>query len=174
MKKHRSIALMCTTVFAAWVLGSAGAASGCSCLPLSTQEMFDRADFVVQATVTCRTVPDPHPAVVRGDTMMVTTSSDMVLYAVQVSRVWKGHAEIVDQVYSARDSGFCGYHFQAGREYLIFGRVDDYRDRSWMWACDPEFPVKLTGICDGTQEIGSAADALGFLGQPLHLLGESQ
>ena len=153
-------------------LGLPVSALGCSCAQFTPPEAYSKADYVAQGVVVSKMEPGPTPRVVRGDTMMLYSSSDMVRYEFRISHIWKGLIESEMVIYSARDGAFCGYVFEVGEEYLVYGHFEDDPDHPdnhrilGVWAGQPDFPARCVGLCLTTKRASRAEYDKVFLGPP--------
>jgi len=74
----------------------------------------------------------------------------------EVSQIWKGGSESQIIVHTGSGGGDCGYHFEEGKEYLV------YANPSTMYG-DKELLVTI--ICDRTNELAEAQEDLAILGE---------
>ena len=71
-------------------------------------------------------------------------------YAFKVERSWRGPGTHTVRVITGRGGGDCGYPFERGERYLVYGQRAD--DGTWR-----------TGICTRTQPAADAAIDIAFL-----------
>ena len=71
-------------------------------------------------------------------------------YTFSVERVWRGPGARTVTILTGRGGGDCGYPFERGRDYLVYG----YRNDSDVWSTD---------ICTRTSEVADAAEDLSLL-----------
>lgn len=84
-------------------------ASACSCLPPGSPLVErDRAD-----------------AVFAGRVRNVTQLDDRYLVEIDVSESWKGDASRRVMLFTGLHSAACGYYFEEGKSYLIYGYVSE-------------------------------------------------
>jgi len=90
-------------------------ASACSCIqPPAPREALANSDAVFVGRVVSIFDPNPGPFVSSADPLRATF---------QVTTVWKGAAVATLNVVSARNGASCGFHFEQGREYLIYAHL---------------------------------------------------
>lgn len=135
---------MRTTLLVAFTIGilsfqSPQQAHACSCaMSRSTQESIDQTEVIFSGTVED-----------------VRASGDMQFsVSMSIDEDWKGleaseRAEVT--VYTAKDSAACGYAFEEGEEYLVYG----YRDA--------ETDVVRVGLCSATKLLDQADEDLALL-----------
>ncbi|MGC5327571.1 hypothetical protein [Brevibacillus sp. SYSU BS000544] len=123
-----------------WALfSSQGSVSACSCgyPPPSPQKSMENVDFVFAGTV---------------KEIRRTRMGMEVLFDVRTT--WKGIDQTQVLVMTGMGGGDCGYEFEKGKEYIVYG--GDY---------DP-FEGKLsTNVCMRTREISKAGEDLLYLGE---------
>lgn len=135
---------MRTTLLLAFIIGilsfqAPQQAHACSCaMPRSTQESIDETEVIFSGTVES-----------------VGASGEMQFgVTMTVDEDWKGleaseRSEVT--VYTANNSAACGYAFEEGGEYLVYG----YRDA--------ETDVVRVGLCSATKPLDQADDDLALL-----------
>ena len=131
------------------LLSSPTDAAACDCIPLSTDEFFERSDVVFRGRVVgMESVPD------RG--------FKKLRVRFQATRAWKGvDAEYVE-VETSSSGAACGYtRFRKSESYLVFARRDEINDVATG--------VLLTDGCSGTQRIDRAGKILSKLGDGVPL-----
>lgn len=135
---------MRTTLLLAFIIGtlsfqSAPQAHACSCaMPGTTQESIDNTDVIFSGTVDD----------VRADGQL------QFGVTMTVDEGWKGleaseRSEVT--VYTAKDSAACGYAFEEGEEYLVYG----YRDE--------ETGDVRVGLCSATKTLDQADEDVALL-----------
>lgn len=92
------------------------------------------------------------------DTKEIKNLSGYVSKAVlfEVSRAWKGGNESQIVIYTGTGGGNCGYHFEPGKQYLV------YAYNSSMYGTQEQL---TTTICNRTTEIAYAQGDLDALGE---------
>ena len=115
-------------------------ADACSCMRQSPEEAIAAAEALFEGTVTAISTNDETPF--RGRAVSLT-----------VNRAWKGVTGTAVTVATASNSAACGYPFQDGETYLVYG----YRTRSG------DIQVSL---CSHTKPITDAKADLKLLGKP--------
>jgi hypothetical protein len=146
---------------------------GCSCTPPPPPAAALRAsDIVFTGIVIGSEAPGYRPAVRNGDTTMVISSGDMVRYTFEVLCMWKGAVADTLEVYTARGGASCGYPFEVGKAYLVYGRIYEKLHEpsnphiKIMWPENVTYPLIRTGICSRTKLFDKAADDLAELPIP--------
>jgi len=86
----------------------------CSCVAEPLSRAVSSADYIFLGTVLLRQDPPPDPS-------GVMSSMDPVYFHATVERTLKGELLSPAVVVTARESASCGYPFQRGTRYLIFG-----------------------------------------------------
>jgi hypothetical protein len=128
------------------------------------------ADAVFVGTILDMAYPPARPWA--GDSsQMVISGGDRVTCLVRLEHSWKGSWDTVN-VYTASDDAACGYHFEVGSRYLIYG---SWRDSLHLYRSDPHGlaagpllpPGLITGLCSRTCHITEALYDLHELGQPV-------
>lgn len=71
-------------------------------------------------------------------------------YTFAVERMWRGPGARTVKIVTGRGGGDCGYRFERGHQYLVYG----YRSDDGVWG---------TNICTRTTEAASAAEDLALL-----------
>ncbi|MEM7137644.1 MAG: hypothetical protein AAF500_13745 [Myxococcota bacterium] len=122
------------------VLSMEGRAHACSCMRQSPEEAIAAAEALFEATVTA--VSDNTKTDFRGRAVTLA-----------VSRVWKGVEGSQVTAITASNSAACGYPFEVGESYLVYG----YRSRAG------DLHVSL---CSHTKRIDDAKADLKLLGKP--------
>ncbi|MGM0883256.1 MAG: hypothetical protein ACQEXQ_19735 [Bacillota bacterium] len=74
----------------------------------------------------------------------------------EISQIWKGGSESQIIIHTGGGGGDCGYHFEEGKEYLV------YAHPSTMYG-DKELLVTI--ICDRTNVLAQAQEDLAILGE---------
>lgn len=96
------------------VVGGAGTASACSCVPFTKAQLVENATAIFTGTVTGASAPFwPIGTCARS-------SADAVTYTVAVETVYKGDVAKTVTVRTAASGASCGYEFQAGKRYTVF------------------------------------------------------
>lgn len=72
-----------------------------------------------------------------------------------VSQIWKGGPESQIIIYTGSGGGDCGYHFEKGKEYLVYAK------QSTMYGNKDQL---VTIMCDRTNILAQAQDDLTILG----------
>lgn len=88
--------------------------SACSCAPEELDKAVLRADYILVGTIRSRqdTPPDSHG---------ISSDADPVYFEVAVERMLKGEPHALVTVVTPGMSASCGYPFEQGTRYLIFG-----------------------------------------------------
>ena len=106
------------------------------------------------------------------DTIMVSTAStDMVRWSVSVSYIWKGSIQDTVEIYSSMNGSSCGFQFEVGEMYLIYGRIIEKCEGRWKYPKWPEntvFPVIETNLCTRTKSWDAAEEDISALPNPLY------
>ena len=125
------------------VLSFPRSASACSCLQTSIADAFAGADVVFTGRVVSIRLGNPlEPG--------VTSTAHPVLIALDVSGYWKGPVSRVITVTTPRSETSCGFTFERGRDYLVYGHK--------------EGAALTTSLCSRTSSVTKAADDLMTLG----------
>ncbi|MBA3533204.1 MAG: hypothetical protein H0T73_14890 [Ardenticatenales bacterium] len=118
-----------------------------------------------QPSYACSCMMSPAPAqamteseaVFQGRATQVPPSGDMMgsvdplMVTFEVSQVWKGPVEPVMTIRTAASSASCGYTFEEGQEYVVYGRAVD----GWLEA----------SLCSRTAPLANAAEDIAALGE---------
>ena len=119
-----------------WLVGNAGQAQACSCLPPgSPSEELEKADAVLAGRVVLlQEIPDKPDAYYYR--MMV---------GLEVSAVWKGPAYELMYVRTSRSDISCGFTFEYGERYLVYAyeHADGYETslcsrNAGLWAAEAD------------------------------------
>ena len=121
---------------------------------------MEHTDYVFAGIVITSEAPgSSKPIIVGTDTTWADwNSGDMVRWKIAVIAIWKGSVQDTMDVYSARTSSSCGYAFEVGEKYIIYGRTLEKRDEYYesisgiKWPSDTEFPVLRTDKCTRTKQ----------------------
>ncbi|MFS0724106.1 stalk domain-containing protein [Paenibacillus sp. 1P07SE] len=117
-------------------------ADACSCMPSpGPAEEMERQEFVFSGEV----VEIEEPAVVES-------SGDPVTVHFEVDTVWKGEIGAQTQVWTAYSSATCGFHFEVGQQYIVYGTIDEEGGQH-------------VGLCSRTAPLDQAAEDLSILGE---------
>jgi hypothetical protein len=74
----------------------------------------------------------------------------------EVSRIWKGGSESQIIIHTGSGGGDCGYHFEEGKEYLVYAHPSNmYGDKELL----------VTIICDRTNALAGVQEDLAILGE---------
>lgn len=141
------------------VNSTAPSALGCGCdpIPENPRDHFLRADAVFLGRVIAKSdYLSPFPSNWRGHPAFA--SAYQLRYQVAVTTSWKGVHSFSITVLSGRGGGDCGYPFEVGKSYLVYGeQVGE--------------DLVAAGICGRQLEEGEASGDLAFLAghRPLSL-----
>jgi hypothetical protein len=113
----------------------------CTCVAEPLSQAVSRADYIFLGTVLLRQDPPPNPS-------GVMSSMDPVYFHVAVERTLKGELPSPAIVVTARESASCGYPFQRGTRYLIFG----YRATGTSGGPAPAESTLSTTLCSQTTD----------------------
>lgn len=123
----------------------------CSCLvPPPPQEALERSEAVFTGKVMTVTKPEAP----------VGSSAAPVRVLFEVTETWKGTDQSQAIVRTAMDSASCGFHFEEGKEYLVYAQ----KGPMGHWE---------TNICTRTVELAHAQEDLAALGEgsaPAHVV----
>lgn len=114
--KNAVLTLITTIFLASIFLIAPQKAHACSCLEKTTEKGYEDSDFVFQGKAGA------------------IESVDILGYPYKkvhfvVDQVWKGNLTQKDvTVSTASDSAACGFNFEEGVEYVVFGQKDDNQD----------------------------------------------
>lgn len=97
----------------------------------------------------------PHTTMMEG-TMMTVMGGGNDTVSLRVSEVWKGPDQGTLQVSTPSQGGACGYHFEEGREYLVYAHGKQ---------------GLKTHICTETKPLAEADADLAVLGEGERLPG---
>ena len=114
-------------------------AYACSCAPASIHGVLSRSEAVFSGEVV--EIEEGPPLPEYGSSFRVT---------LRASEVWKGPRRDTLEVNTPRQGAACGYHFEEGREYLVF--ADEWKQGLEVNACG------------GTQRLTEAQADLEVLG----------
>lgn len=130
--------LLAALVFSTVFMWSAPGAGACSCMSLTEQEHFDRADVVFEATVVERVDIDLFLAVLTYN----------------VTGVYKGDARQTQQVYThAQGDAACGLTAQVDEVYVVFADIIDGTEEN------TGYPIGdlRADLCGGTRLVETSA-----------------
>lgn len=114
----------------------------CSCIqPPAPRDALASSDAVFAGRVV---------GIFDGNLNPIRSSADPIRATFQINTVWKGAASPTLVVTSARNGASCGFHFEQGREYLIYA-----------YAQNGELH---TDICTRSAELNNAQADLAALG----------
>jgi hypothetical protein len=127
--------------------GGVRQARACSCLFEPLPQAVSSTDYIFVGTILSRRDTPPHPS---GS----ISSMDPAYFAVTVERTLKGVPLSPTTVVTARESASCGYPFQEGTRYLIFGS----RSTGTAGGRSPAESEVATNLCTRTtdQEVDEA------------------
>jgi hypothetical protein len=117
----------------------------CSCELLKPREALSRAAAVFEAI----------PVAVRDASFRVRGQSERAhqrIYALAISRQWKGEHRDTVEIWTGRGGGDCGYPFELGSHYVVLTEEFEGHTRA--------------SICSGTKRLEEAAVELALLGKP--------
>jgi hypothetical protein len=181
-KLHSNSWLLITLTIATSLIPSVS--NSCTCREGTPAGYADGAVYVFQAIVLESQLPSPWQSIVEGDTLRMSSSSDVAKYILEVKAVWKGEVSEHVEVYSVASSASCGVGFKIGEEYLVFAGEVKSKSPSprtrpngqplTTWAGNPIFPVIYASLCGGTCLLERAEDNLNYLGKPRTPLREEE
>ena len=117
----------------------------CSCAePVTVEVEFNRSEAVFTGRV----------LEVREQKNLKGAMTKAALF--EVSRIWKGGPESQIIVHTGSGGGDCGYHFEEGKEYIV------YAHPSTMYG---NKELLVTIICNRTNELAGAQEDLAILGE---------
>lgn len=93
---------------AAGLVGVGAPACACSCVPMTEDEAYNRADAVFAATLVNRDEPGK-----------LFSSADPVELMFAVDAVYKGDVGAAQRVVTAQSSASCGLEVEVGKRYLV-------------------------------------------------------
>lgn len=115
----------------------AAPALACTCAATTDLAHHRAVDLVFTGVATDHRDPNASSGVV--------SSADPIVWTFEVESVDKGRVPESVEVHTARFGGSCGYGFEQGLRYQVFGRLQDGQ----LW----------TSICDGTRSLTAGEDA---------------
>lgn len=145
MKGKVSIFLLFCFIVSMMTIYTPSSVYACSCAqPLTVEEELDRSE-----------------AVFTGRVLEVKEIKNLNGYMTksalfEVSEIWKGGAESQIIVHTGGGGGDCGYHFEEGKEYLVYANLSNmYGDKEQL----------VSIMCDRTNKLAQAQDDLAILGE---------
>ncbi|MCR8658792.1 hypothetical protein [Paenibacillus endoradicis] len=145
MKRKINLVLLICFMISMMMIYAASNVYACSCIePLTVEEELDRSEAVFTGRVL--EVKD-----IKNLNGYMTKSA-----LFEVSQIWKGGSESQIIIYTGGGGGDCGYHFEEGKEYLVYANL------STMYG-DKEQLVSI--MCDRTNVLAQAQDDLAILGE---------
>ena len=114
------------------VIGFATPAHACSCAPLNEAKYFRHADVVFTGTLIDRQEPPWQPVMSSGDPATLTF---------EVSRVYRGEAQRLQEIETAMEGASCGLEIEGSGPFLVF--ANDAPDGAPLTA----------SLCGGTRAI---------------------
>jgi len=137
----------------------------CSCLsPPEPLEAMKRSDYVLAGVVIDREALGPSPHVASGDTFWI----EKVRWEFSVTVVWKGPVQDTVYVYTTRSEASCGYEFEVGEHYLVYGQIiDKVPEMEAVLPAQDVWPFRGTSICTRTKEYDKATSDIFKLPAPL-------
>lgn len=117
----------------------------CSCVqPLTVEAEFSRSEAVFAGRV----------LEVKENRNLSGSVTKSALF--EIRQIWKGGSESQIIIQTGGGGGDCGYHFEEGKEYLV------YAHRSTMYGDEEQL---VTIICDRTKVLAQAQVDLAILGE---------
>jgi hypothetical protein len=135
-------------------------------------EAMDVADYVLSGQVVSSQRPGLSYYIVSGDTAWYRAKHH-IRFQFQVNTVWKGAIEDTVDIYSRMQRTACGFNFEIGEHYLVYGYVVKSitgADPSAHLADWPEggaFSYRAAGICSRTRPVEIADDDIFQLPDPI-------
>lgn len=109
----------------------------------------------------CRPAPPPKEAAAAADavlsgkvTSIEAAGDNQLKVTIEVATSFKGDAAKTAAIYTANDGAACGYHFEKGKNYLIYARLSG----------EGADQLLRTGLCTRTRPIADADEDLKELG----------
>ena len=130
------------------VVAGVAPASACSCVGVSDDEAFARADAVFVGDW-IETLP--------GGAVPPAASADPQRLIFEVSGVYKGEVYARQSVVTAVDGGSCGLELQGDGPFLVFGRTAASRGEPGI-----EDGELAAGLCDGSRTIADRSVPVSF------------
>jgi hypothetical protein len=117
----------------------------CSCVqPLAVEAEFSRSEAVFAGRV----------LEVKEQRHLNGSMTKAALF--EVSHIWKGGSESQIIIHTGLGGGDCGYHFENGKEYLVYAHPSTmYGDKELL----------ITIICDRTNVLAQAQEDSAILGE---------
>jgi|GEM_PF-1201903 len=140
MKKWMSMFM--AVAFVATLLLMPKPAEACSCMmPPGPAEEMERQEVVFSGEVTEIAEPE-----------VIESSGDPVTITFDIDTVWKGEIGAQAEVQTAYSSATCGYYFELGQSYLVYGSTNE-DGQTWV------------NLCSRTATLDRATEDLSILGE---------
>lgn len=117
-------------------------AAACSCVELTDAEAYDFADVVFTGVLVEINTPE-------GD---VVVSNDPERFVFDVDQVYKGEAQALQSVVTAREGASCGLEIGGPGPFVVFARLED--DSLTSGAVEGEV---YSSLCSGTRPLSTGA-----------------
>lgn len=151
-------------------------ASGCSCgEPPPPLEALESADYVFWA----------RPVAIDGIVQLMHrtadgwrprepgtwSTGDLCRWRFEVVKAWKGVFEREVYMYTANGGASCGYSFEPGKEYIVYGRIrSTERMEGYLWpASETESLIGMVSLCSRTRPLWRAEDDFTDLPEPMQV-----
>jgi hypothetical protein len=146
---HRNVTrhVLIVFVFLTCVSFGARSASACTCAQPKDSKPFDLAEAVFVGKVVSVVKPKPRLVDRRRN---IYAFSELLVVRFKVTTVWKYVTHTYVTLTTMEQSSACGYHFDAGKTYLVYA----YASQDGL----------NTNLCSETKELSAAESDLKLIG----------